>query len=168
MTLNKRQKTLSAVFLIGLVGLVADRAILRPQGGPRAASADSPPAAPAGPAQALAEEPPARAPLAERLNRLLPAGMDSNELRDPFALPASWSDRDAAPVARVPETAAAFLRQHRLKAVVAQGAEMGALVDDSFLALGQSVDGFTLVSVNQREAVFERDGLQAVLELVIQ
>ena len=44
MSLTKRQKTLSAVFLIGLVALVTDRTILRPQGGPQAASADPLPA----------------------------------------------------------------------------------------------------------------------------
>ena len=45
MSLSKRQKTLSAVFLIGLVALVTDRTILRPQGGPQAVSADALPAA---------------------------------------------------------------------------------------------------------------------------
>ena len=39
MNLSKRQKTLLMVVLVGLVGLVVDRTILRPQGGPQAASA---------------------------------------------------------------------------------------------------------------------------------
>ncbi|MCU0914911.1 MAG: hypothetical protein MUC88_10145 [Planctomycetes bacterium] len=170
MNLTQRQKTLAAVCLIGLVGLVIDRTILRPQGGPRAASADTPGAGRSQPGTTAppAEEPPARVPIAERLNRLVPAAVpDSNERRNPFALPVSWSDSGAAHEAKVPDPATVFIRQHRLKAVAVQGTETGALVDDSFLALGQSVDGFTLVAVGHREAVFEREGRQAVLELTL-
>jgi hypothetical protein len=170
MSLTKRQKMLSAVLLIGLGGLVADRTILRPQGGPRAASADS-----RAPSQSpvvvsgnvpVAEDPPARAGTAERLNNLL-SGKEagSDELRDPFSLPASWSDSAATNAERVPDTTGGFIQRHQLKAVVIQGGESCAQVDDSFLVPGQSVDGFKLVSVDHRSAVFERDGIRAVLDL---
>jgi len=169
MNLTKRQKMLSAVFLVGVTGLVVDRVILRPQGGPRAASAESPVAVSpstkaAGPP---VENPPACAPVAERLNNLLPAkAASAEELRDPFSLPLSWSDSTAANGERTPDTITAFTRKHQLKAVVVQGEESSALVDDTHLVLGRSVDGFRLISVSHRSAVFERDSKQAVLDLV--
>jgi hypothetical protein len=171
MSLSKRQKILSAVFLIGLVGLAADRTILRPRGGPQAASADAPAssqaaAVPSG-SGPVAEKTPARVGVAERLNRLW-SGQETGpqELRDPFSLPAAWSDTGAANKERTPDTIGTFLRRHQLKAVMMQGEEACALVDDSFLVPGQFVEGFKLVSVGYRSAVFERDGKQAVLELV--
>jgi hypothetical protein len=169
MNLTKRQKLLSAVFLLGVVGLGVDRVILRPQGGPQAASADTPVAAApsAKPPAPPAENPPARPPVAERLNNLLPARQaGAEEPRDPFALPPAWTDSPAASGEKVPDTVAAFIRTHQLKAVVVQGEASSALVDDSYLAPGQNVDGFKLVSVSYRTAVFEREGKQAVLELV--
>jgi hypothetical protein len=39
------------------------------------------------------------------------------------------------------------------------------LVDDSTLTPGQSLDGFTLVAVGPRSALFEGDGKQVVLKL---
>jgi hypothetical protein len=172
MSLTKRQKILSGVFLLGVAGLVADRTILRPQGGPQAASADSLPVAPSavppsnrGPATEAVPEPPS---VAERLNNLL-AGKETgpDEPRDPFSLPATWSDTAPADGERTPDTIRGFVRTHQLKAIVMQGGQSCAQVDDSFLVPGQCVDGFTLVSVDHRSAVFEREGKRAVLDLVI-
>jgi hypothetical protein len=171
MSLSKRQKILSAVFLLGLVGLVADRTILRPQGGPQAASADSAAPAPDTAVRSdnapVAETPGARLPVAERLDRWL-SGKESGfeQLRDPFSLPASWSETGAADREKTPDAVAAFLRMHQLQAVVMQGEDAGALIDDRLLMPGQSLDGFQLLSVGYRSAVFGRDGKQVVLELV--
>ena len=49
-----------------------------------------------------------------------------------------------------------------------QGGGSCALVDDSYLCPGQYLDGFMLVSVDSRSAVFERDGKQAVLDLAVE
>ncbi len=171
MSFSKRQKILSAVFLVGLVGLVADRTILRPQGGPKAASAES--SAPASNAArsdgAPAEgDQSARPPLAERLNKLLSDRENGvAELRDPFALPVSWSGSGAGNKEKVPDAAGAFARRHQLKAVVVQGQEVCARVDDSFVVPGQTIEGFQLVSISDRSVIFERDGRQVVLDLVI-
>jgi len=169
MSLSKRQKALLAVFLIGFVALVADRIVLRPQGGPRPASADPRPVAtagtrpgtnlPAGP-----KKPPAT--VAQRLDNLL-AGKEagSEELRDPFSLPLSWSDTSAGKEGRTTDAGAAFARRHQFRAVAVRDGQSGALVDDSFLTPGQSLDGYTLVSLGSRSALFERDGKQVMLQL---
>jgi hypothetical protein len=169
MSLSKRQKTLSAVFLIGLVALMADRTVLRPSGGPRAASADTlaastPGAGPSGHLPAAEATPPAT--VAQRLNKLT-AGKEaeSNALRDPFALPPSWSDTIAGKGERTTDPTGEFVRRHQFRAVVVRNGESSALVDDSSLVPGQSLDGFTLVAVGPRSALFERDGQQVVLHL---
>ncbi len=170
MSLSKRQKVLSGVFLVGLVGLVADRTIPRPQGGPKAASAES--AAPASHTARSNNAPgegdqSTRPPLAERLKKLLPDEEDGAAmLRDPFALPVPWSD-SVGNKERIPDAAGAFARRHQLKAVVVRGQDVSAQVDDSFLVPGQTMEGFRLVSINDRSVVFERDGKQVVLDLVI-
>ncbi len=169
MSLSKRQKILSAVFLIGLVALAADRTVLRPSGGPRAASADPLPAPVrgAGPSGHLSEAqatPPAT--VAQRLDRLT-SGKEagSDVLRDPFSLPPSWSDSTAGKGEGTTDTTGGFVRRHQFRAVVVRNGESSALVDDSFLVPGQSLDGFTLVAVGPRSALFERDGQQVVLSL---
>jgi hypothetical protein len=172
MNLTKRQKMLSAVFVLGLAGLVVDRTLLRPQGGPQAAAAGSSAETPGStPAERppRAESAPARAPLAERLNNLLPGRETGpNDVRDPFSLPDTWSETDAGDGARAPDAARGFSRRHQLKAVVMQDGEACAQVDDNPLVPGQWLDGFKLISVNQQSAVFERDGKRVVLDLVVQ
>lgn len=184
MNLTKRHKVFLAVFLVGLVALVADRTILRPEGGPRAASAN--PAetytvAQNLPFQASGEglgfgNQPQGTPLAERLASLVTreeavstaqeAQNGITGLRNPFLLPPSWLSASGAVDAPVPDIVARFVRMHHLAGVVKNGRECRALVDDQFLVVGQVLNGFTLVAIGDRSAVFERDGLQAVLELL--
>jgi len=104
--------------------------------------------------------------VAQRLDKLTcgkQAGSDA--LRDPFSLPPSWSDTTAGKGERAPDPTGEFVRQHQFRAVVVRNGESSALVDDSFLVPGQSLDGFTLVAVGPRSALFERDGQQVVLSL---
>jgi len=169
MSLSKRQKTWAAVFLIGLVALAADRTILRPQGGPRAASADPLPASVPGAGSSSnlpAPEPAPPATVAQRLNRLAsgPQG-GSEELRDPFSLPSSWSDTTPGKGRRTTDASGGFARRHQFRAVVVREGQASALVDDSFLVPGQTLDGFTLVAVGPRSALFEREGKQVILHL---
>jgi hypothetical protein len=49
--------------------------------------------------------------------------------------------------------------------MVVRNGQSCALVDDSTLIPGQPLDGFTLVAVGPRSALFERDGRQVVLHL---
>jgi len=174
MSLTKRQKTLSAVFLVGLIGLVVDRTILRPQGGPQAASASSSSrsSAPGTAASGVpaGDQSPGPMPVAERLNKLA-AGkeMGSDAGRDPFVLPLSWSEAGSGSGERTPDPIRRFVQKHRLNAVVLRKGEYCALVDDhdDLLSAGQSVEGFTLVSVTPTSAVFEREGQRAILEMAV-
>ena len=169
MSLSKRQKTLSAVFLIGLFALVVDRAVLRPEGGPRAASADPLPVSVkgGGPAANLPvgeQTPPATA--AQRLDKLVSGKeVGSEEPRDPFSLPPSWSGTTAGKGGKTVDPTGGFAQRHQLRAVVVRGGEASALVDDRTLVPGQSLDGFTLVAVGSRSALFERDGQRVMLNL---
>lgn len=172
MDLTKRQRMLSAVFLVGLVGLVVDRTILRPQGGPQAASASparEPPAAlPA--AVPEAEKTAGPVSVADRLNRLAAGTRGSaDEVRDPFVLPFSWSDSTGAGGERLPDSVLAFVQKHRLRAVVMQEGRHCALLDESdrFLAPGDVLDGFRLVAVTPGSAVFESQGKRATLDLLV-
>lgn len=174
MNLTKRHKVFLAVFLVGLVALAADRTILRPAGGPRAASAD--PAEVYAVAQTLPadgvpalEDPSARTGLAERLAGLgSQKPLDFEQTRNPFALPPSWFGEPNATGEPVPVLVVRFVKAHQLGAVVMNGSQAGALVDDRFLVPGQILDGFTLVCVGDRSATFECEGMRAVLELVNQ
>ena len=87
-------------------------------------------------------------------------------MRDPFSLPASWPDNGDGSGGKGLDAAATFIGTHRLTAVVIDGRESYAVLDDRFLVPGQSVDGFVLLSVGDRSAVFERDGRRITLELV--
>ncbi len=181
MSLSKRQKILSAVFLIGLVALVADRTVLRPAGGPRGLGgraptgetepvgpdplpASGPGAGPSGRLPAAEATPPAT--VAQRLDKLTSGKEAGSEaLRDPFSLPLSWSDTTVGKGERTPDATEAFVQRHQFRAMVVRNGESSALVDDSFLIPGQSLDGFTLVAVGPRSALFERDGKQVILNL---
>jgi hypothetical protein len=171
MSMTKRQKTFLAIFSIGLVALIVDRTILRPQGGPSAASASSLAGSaesvlPSDNIPALTDEPQSP-PLAERLNSLWSGQeADTEQVRDPFALPPSWSDTGGANGTTISDAAAAFVSGHQLTAVVIDGRESYALVNDQFLVPGQGIDGFKLISVGARSAIFEHGGTRATLELV--
>lgn len=167
MALTKRQKTLIGIFCVALVVVVAERVLVGPRGGPDAASADSLEEVVEA---VLSEEdqPEAESPsVAERL-RDLAAGEEPNlaQLRNPFSLPASWFPRAVQGSAAVEDAAARFVRTHQLTAVVMDGPRSGALIDNRFLVPGQVLDGFRLVSVADRSAVFEGQGRRVTLELL--
>jgi hypothetical protein len=173
MNLTKRQKVLLGVFLAGAVALVMDRAFVRPQGGPAAASADAsefvvehaiPPSnVPVPPAQ------PQEGCVTRCLERLWSdEEMDFQRLRDPFSLPESWPVEGARSVGATPDPAALFAQRHQLTAVVIDGAGSYVLIDGRLLRPGQEIDGFRLVSVADRSALFDRAGTRVTLELASQ
>lgn len=170
MDITGRQKKLLTILLMGLVSLVVDRTILRPGGGPNAASADA--LHPSDQSVPLTDNIPVLAEeqessMAERLTAVWPAaGTDFTQMRDPFSLPASWSDNGDGRDREGLDATATFIGTHRLTAVVIDGRESYAVLDDRFFVPGQSVDGFVLLSVGDRSAVFERDGRRITLELV--
>lgn len=168
MTLTKRSTVLMVVFFVGLISLAADRTILRPQGGPGAVSAASESADPGllSSNVPVLEDKPAGPNMARRLEDLHSGQEpDFDRMRDPFALPAAWTETPAV-AERVPDAAALFIRTHQLTAVVINEQSAHALVNDRLLSPGGSLDGFTLVEVRDRTALFERDGNRVLLELI--
>lgn len=168
MKLTKRSTILLAVFFLGLVALAADRTILRPQGGPRAASASAPRTTERPPDNVpVKKKEPLESNVAERLNSLR-SGKESDfeQVRDPFALPGTWLPTPDVPEQQVPDVVAHFIRTHKLTAIVVNGQVAHALVNDRFLIPGESLDGFTLISIENHSVVFRQQGHQAVLELI--
>jgi hypothetical protein len=169
MRLTRRNTVLLGIFFIGLIALVADRTILRPQGGLQAASGASPAGGPsllAGNLPVLEDRPRVEG-VAERLSSLW-TGKEPvfEQIRNPFALPTTWRGTENTAGGMLPDEVTRFIRTHQLTAVVVNGAESYVFADDRFLVPGQILDGFTLVSVAERSAVFEAQGRQAILELV--
>ncbi len=104
--------------------------------------------------------------VAQRLDKLTSGKEAGTEMsRDPFSLPPSWSDTTAGREERTLDATEAFVRRHQFRAMVVRNSQSCALVDDSTLIPGQSLDGFTLVAVGARSALFEGDGKQVVLHL---
>ena len=171
MTLTKRQRTLLVVFFVGLAALVVDRTFLRPQGGAAAASAESflPSDKQVSPVANIPvlEQQTGPAGVARRLERLWASQeVNPEQGRDPFALTVPWYDNVAGTDIKKPDEAALFVSGHQLTAVVIDPRMSYAVVNDHLLIPGQSLDGFKLVSVGNRSAVFEQGGRRAVLELV--
>jgi len=166
MALTKRQKVLVAVFVVGLAALLVDRVWL----GPKAASAGSSTGSGANASSAASSlssrVTPDKPNVTQRLDSLW-AEREPNfaDVRDPFCLPSSWSgvQKDSPGAAGDPATG--FAATHRLSAVLAEGRVSCALVDDRLLTPGQEIDGFKLVSVGDRFAVFEGRGARVVLKL---
>jgi hypothetical protein len=166
MTLTKRQKVLVAVFVVGSAALLVDRVWLRP----KAASADSPTGSGAN-ASSTASSPssgvtPDKSSVAQHLDSLWPEREPNfADVRDPFCLPSSWSGVQKDGSGATGDPTAAFVATHPLSAVLAEGRVSYALVGDRLLTPGQEIDGFKLVSVGDRFAVFEGRGARVVLKL---
>lgn len=100
------------------------------------------------------------------------AAAESGGLRhDPFAWPAAVRAPAPAPmftgtaaaVAATPAPAAPW--EPRLRAVVVAGGRSMALVNGSVVAIGEQIDGFRLVRVQERTATFEKNGQHVELKM---
>ncbi len=179
MKLSRQRKISVVILALAVSALVADRAFLGGGStGPGRASGASPgpvkprlpaapPAAAAPPAVMNALAPAGGQSLADRLRDYSrQRGIDASGVRDAFVAAESWRPKpqvaEAAtrPVGRVP----GFSEKHELMAVIT-GPKGSAIVDGKCLQVGQELDGYRLVSVGHREAVFECDGERVELRL---
>jgi hypothetical protein len=176
MKLGTKQKAYGAVLALAVTGFVVDRLFFTPA----ESSAANVPAAhpsPAEPAPAPSASPitgdAQAAPagwLAERLRAAVPA-TPGNDLRDVFAVPASWrpvakSAPVAAPSAARPQLLGEqFRREHHLMAVLIEGRNGRAVVDGQLVPVGGNVAGFRLVRIDPRSAQFTRGDEQVSLTL---
>lgn len=89
---------------------------------------------------------------------------------DPFSAPSSWkkiaaqAGSDKSP-AIITQESAAFCAAHHLTAVLARGSSGVVYVDEKIVRMGQSLDGFRLVGVDDKSATFVRDNIIATLTL---
>ena len=59
-----------------------------------------------------------------------------------------------------------FAATHELRAVMMNDStEARAVINDRFLSVGQTIDGFELISVDKHSAVLASDGTQITLKL---
>ena len=168
--LAKRQKLFGIVFCLAVGGLLADRLFILPH------SADA--------QEDKAEEPPEAAlmldtadtPLgasktqrvAERLESLCPSErILKNPLPDAFTLPAPWLadvDPNGSLLGRS-DRVAEFKSRYELLAVAENSGEYCAFINHHRLRVGQVLNGFTLVAVDEDSVAFEGDDLRFELRL---
>lgn len=178
MKLTKRQKVCIAGLAAAVAIMVADRVFfgLAPTT-PEQATADdiqSPLPQPSQTAEPLADETPGESSpmhedsLAMRLEALWKTeDLDWGRIPDPFVPPDAWAAELPSETKAVSQQTPAerFARLHRLEAVLMVGGAGFAVVGDKCVPVGQELDGFKLVSVGERSAVWESDGAGVTLVL---
>jgi hypothetical protein len=173
MRLSKQQKVYLAILALVLMALVVDRTFLSRQSVTAEVSADSGllPAPVFRQEDAGTDSPdpnsqPSSIKLAQRLEALWPdESLGLDEARDAFSLPAPWLAKVHAQVP-LPEAdaVAKFAKNHQLSAVLFDQTSF-AVVDNHLLILGQELDGFKLVAVDEDSATFAAGKKQVVLRL---
>ena len=176
MELTKQQKVVGAVLVLAVAAFVVDRWVIGHEEDLAVASAPAPRnAGPRKPAPRQAK-PVAAAPeaslgnlagLATRLSFIAKnESLDGDAARDAFRAPGAWvgASRSATPDEMA--VAARDFQNRRLTAVIMRNSGRGvAIVDQKTVGVGQSLDGFLLVAVKERSAVFRRGTQKVELRL---
>ena len=178
MKLTKERKLYVGILALAGIGLLVDRLFLAPEDAPSNPSSAAAAAIPTRPpvvvpsastGAAKPAESAGRPSCADRLakvGRSLPA--DLSDLRDAFRPSAAWcaAIKTAAPSPSPQQPdKPTFGQQHQLTAVVVDGKGGKAIVDGRCLEVGDQLDGFTLVSVGTKTAVFTNGDVRLVLAL---
>jgi hypothetical protein len=175
MKVTKQQKVLGAVMLVGLLLVGADQLGALPGSSAGKTDDSSGYAAAEFKVVATPAATPTPVPLpttatrssvAQRLRHTQRFATD-NTLRDVFAVGPAWLAQ-AEQGAKVDPLAASiekFRQSHRLTGVLSSSGREHAMVDNQIVAVGQSVDGFKLVSVSHRSATFESGEARVVLNM---
>jgi hypothetical protein len=176
MQLTKQQKIVGAVLMLAVAAFVVDRWVIGHDDDPAVASAPTPRAAGQRRPVARQPKPVAAAPeaslgnlagLAARLGSIARnESLNVDAARDAFRPPASWvgAGRVASPDEMV--VAAREFQNRRLTAVIMRTSGRGvAIIDQRMVGVGQSLDGFVLVAVKERSAVFRRGTQRVELRL---
>lgn len=171
MKLGKKQTAYGVVLGLAATGFVVDRLFFTPAtaeaAAPHVAAASPATTAPPSPSPSTAIQPIPAGWLAERLRGSSPDS--DNQLRDVFAVPASWRPAPkaaAAEVALKPKLFGdQFRSEHHLEAVVIDGRKSRAVVDGQMVSVGNSMDGFQLVALDRKSARFIRGEEQVSLSL---
>jgi hypothetical protein len=169
--LSKRQKACLGVLVIGLGFLVVDRLYVLPKSAPAEEvdySVHSVPSS--GRTTSGTPGNPATDPN-DRLANLEVIWSDRNldlgQTRDAFSVLPSWRDGHNQDIGTTlkSDPVSRFVMRHRLKAVAISMDRTAAFIDDRFMSVGQELDGFKLVAVDQESATFELGGKRITLKL---
>ena len=177
MKVTKQQKVYAGLLVLGLIALVLDRCVFTP------ASADASDQASdlliAKPAQSKTESSaPARkatstAPtgnaVAQKLTQLSESmHLPGAAVRDAFCPAPAWAADGAPKTPGAPKGITAetpnFEQTHTLIGVMLSGSSAAAMVDGTLVRVGQSIDGYRLVSVSKGRAIFRSGEVTATLQ----
>lgn len=182
MAISSKHKIYGSVLGAGLIALAADKVFLAPAD----AAAIDPVVAEYAAAEQVSVLTSARselglvAPVATTetdaskfmglLNRIAIAqDLDLDNIQDAFEPSRAWQstsdDIVVQPTTIGDGPSSRFLRNHRLLAVMGNGNSASVIINDTCLFIGQKIDGFTLVSVVDRVAMLDSNGLRVQLEL---
>jgi len=172
MKLSKERKIFVGFLILALGAVFIDRVVI-------GSGVTEPQRVEAGPA--LAQSEPGERSTAASFDAALPAsehgpsmsdrllgmvqaqGLAQDDGRDAFAPSKAWADELGLGQGDVGQ--ASFQDRHHLVAVIMTNGERYVIIDDQTLGLGYTLDGFTLVDVNERTAVLESNGHQVELEI---
>ena len=174
MKLTTKHKVYGVVVVLGLGAIGVDRVFVLPSGAAAQRPSSASFAVVRSTSEGAAEVPPQASPLstgraaiAERLDQLAEqGGYDLERVPSAFARPTGWPEA-TQPVGKGAglTNAAAFEQRHTLNAVMAAAGGGYAIINGRTLFIGQELDGFELILVSDRSAVFEANGTRAELVL---
>lgn len=178
MTAKRRNQLNAGLIASALLALAFDKLVLSENGtstpSPAVASV-APPPRPA--TNATDATPDTSAPIVPilQLDQVLADFEDFEPHRDPFKMSdllrakvnarSQHADRDEAAQEQQRKTADDFQAANSLEAVLNAGPNSLAIVNGLTVHLGQTIDGFQLISVSQRSAIFKRDHLRVALQI---
>ena len=115
--------------------------------------------------EALSAPPSSRGPsIGERFLKAVQAqGPAQADMRDAFAPSKAWANELGLVQGETDQQP--FEDRHRLVAVIVVNGERYVIIDDQTLGLGHTLDGYTLVDVNERTAVLESNGHRVELKI---
>jgi hypothetical protein len=170
MKVTKQQKVYAGLLVLGLTALVLDRCVFTP------ASADASDQASdlliAKPAQSRTESPapnrkatttaPSGNPVALKLTELSESmHLPATAVKDAFSPAATWSGSGTTTAGGEVRN---FEQTHTLIGVMVSGGSAAAMVDGKLVRVGQSIDGYKLISVSKGKAVFKSGEITATLQ----
>lgn len=172
---TKKHMLLAAAAVLAVAALVIDRAVIGYDlTEPSQASAGQATAASPALRQATHGAPgPTKNPVAEHLESFSHQAWSGSGdgVKDAFRTPTHWFDQGRPadteePAVFLPDPGTQFVHKHRLEAVMMTGSGGYAILDgEKVIRTGQKIDGFTLVSLTKREAVFRSGDSQVVLAI---
>jgi hypothetical protein len=160
LSMTTKNKAYIAIVSVGLLALVIDRVYFTPPAAVAApaAIAEAVPRSPAR-TEGGVSEPAADGTISSKLAAVgLP---DLQNLTDSFSPSNAWIGGGAQPVVDD------FKTTHKLTAVMTSHSGGGAIVNGQLIKLGQTLDGFTLTTINSRTVEFVKGGTKIELSLGI-